>query len=149
MNDRATPLETALKILSRKRASSREITTRLKKKGYTDDEIESALKYLEESHYIDDTELIVDYIRLLVEKKYYGPERVVSFLREKGFDTNLVRDTLERQYSEETYLQNARSLIEKKFKGLKLEDIKTRQKIIRSLSYKGYGWDLIERVLNR
>jgi len=144
-----SPIETALKILSRKRASRKEIAQKLRKRGYTDEEIEGAISYLEESHYIDDNELLSDYIKLLVEKKRYGPERVVAFLMEKGFESEKVRESLIHQYTENDFIQNAIEFINKKFKSINKGDEKTRQKIIRFLSYRGYNWDLIERVLSQ
>jgi regulatory protein len=144
-----SPIEMALKILSRKRASRKEIAQKLRKRGYTDEEIESAISYLEESHYIDDNELLSDYIKLLVEKKHYGPERVVAFLMKKGFESEKVRESLIHQYTENDFIQNAIEFINKKFKSINKDDEKTRQKIIRSLSYRGYNWDLIERVLSQ
>ncbi len=145
----SSPIESALKILSRKRVSSKEISKKLEKKGFSPEEIEKTLKYLNESHYINDEELLVDYLKLLIEKRFYGPEKVVAYLRNKGFSSQDIREKLSAQYSENQIVEYGKKFIDKKFNGFDENDKKIREKIIRSLIYKGFNWDLIERILNR
>jgi regulatory protein len=149
MQDKESPVEEALRIISRSRVSSFVLREKMKKKGYKESEIDSALTYLKESNYINDEELIEDWIKNLVEKRLYGPERIIAFLHKKGFDRDYILEEINRLYDEETFIEKARRVIEKKIKKGDLNDAKVREKAIRTLAYRGYNWDIIERVVNK
>ncbi|MCX7958663.1 MAG: recombination regulator RecX [Deltaproteobacteria bacterium] len=149
MKEKKPPVEAALKIIARKRVSKNELSAKMRSKGYSDEEIEYAKSYLTELHYLNDDELLSDYIKYLSEKKMYGPEKIVSFLKKKGFAARDIREKIYQLLSEDTLIKNASLLIGKKLKGKDLSDKENREKAIRTLSYNGYDWDLIERVINR
>lgn len=141
------PLESALRMISQKRLSKMELITKLKKKGYSETEIENAILYLTESHYLNDKELLSDYIKYLVEKKRYGPDRIIDYLKRKGYESNEIKNELESLYSEDIFIKNATELIMKKMKNANLSEPKMKNKAIRILSYNGYDWDIIERII--
>ncbi len=143
------PVESALRMISQKRLSKMELITKMKKKGYSEKEIESAILYLTESHYLNDKELLSDYIKYLVEKKRYGPARIIGYLKRKGYESNEIKSELESLYSEDIFIKNATDLISKKMKNASLSEQKVKNKAIRILSYNGYDWDIIERIIRQ
>jgi len=149
MKEKSSPVETALKILSRKRLSTRQLREKMTAKQFGAEEIEQAVSYLTESHYLNDDELLSDYITFLVEKKKYGPERIAAYLAKKGFEKQKIRERISQLFDEEDLIENAITLIGKKLRNTDPKDTKAREKTIRILSYNGYNWDLIERIINR
>ncbi|MGC8928604.1 MAG: regulatory protein RecX [Myxococcota bacterium] len=149
MPEKKSPIEAALKIISRRRLSSIEIEKKMKRAGYSEEEVHSAIEYLRNSNYLNDAELLSDYINYLIEKRLYGPERVIAYLRQKGFEPNLIRETMFRLYGDEQFIKSAERLISKKIKDSDLKEPEIKGKAIRILTYNGYNWEIIERVLNR
>ncbi|MCX7944075.1 MAG: recombination regulator RecX [Deltaproteobacteria bacterium] len=148
MIKKESPIEAALRIISRQRISSNELKKKMRLKGYGPEDIDKAIMYLEESHYLDDNELLSDHIKYLAEKRLYGPERIVSSLIRKGFDEIEIRNRVYEIFDEEDFVNNAKILINKKFRDGELTNGRRREKVIRTLIYKGYNWELIERIIN-
>lgn len=142
-----SPIGDALKILARKRASSEEIKKRLTEKGFNREEIEKTIAYLNDSHYLNDEEMLIDYIKLLIEKRLYGPERVVTSLSRRGFAPERIREKISEIYTEETLIKLAHQFLKKKFATVDRSNKKLKEKLIRSLLYRGFNWDIIERIL--
>jgi regulatory protein len=149
MPNRKSPVETALKMLSKRRLSSYELKKKMKAKGFSEKEINDAINYLQSSHYLNDSELLADYVNLLIEKKMYGPEKVIAYLKQKGFESAAIEELISSSFSDEIFLNNARKIIAKKVKDIDTEDPKKKNKIIRLLTYNGYSWDIIERIINQ
>lgn len=149
MPDKKSPIETALRILSRRRLSSNELKKKMEAKGFSEKEINDAIDYLHSSHYLNDSELLADYVNFLIEKKMYGPEKVIAYLKKKGFESTAIRELISNSFTDELLLHNARKIIAKKVKDIDTEDPKKKNKIIRLLTYNGYSWDIIERIINQ
>lgn len=144
-----SPIEDALKILARKRASSEEIRKRLTEKGFNREEIEKTITYLNDSRYLNDEEMLIDYIKLLMEKRLYGSERVVTLLSRRGFAPERIREKISEIYTEEVLVKMAHQFLKKKFAIVDRSDKRLKEKVIRSLLYRGFNWEIIERILNK
>ncbi len=156
MTDRKPIIEAALQIIARRRLSVKQLISKMVSKGYSKEEIEKCIEYLIESNYLNDDELLDDYLLTLIGKKKYGPERVVTFLSNKGFERSQIRERIEKLFTKDDIVQNGISLVVKKFgdsfqiddKEIR-ENKEIREKVVRTLAYNGYDWDLIERIINR
>ena len=128
------------------RAKSRRL--KLKENGFAEDVIDKVLDILEKEEYLNDKV----YCEIFIEDKKklngYGKNKIKSLLIQKGISKNIFEDFLnEFEYDEE--FDNALKMGIKKLELLSNEEdnFKKKQKIINYLTYRGFGFDVINDVL--
>lgn len=91
----------SLYALGQQNRTSYEIVEKLKKKGITEDIINSTLKTLEEANYLDDR----DYTFSFVERKQrtLGASQISWKLKDKGVDPDLIAEAIAGIDEEESY----------------------------------------------
>lgn len=133
-----------LTVLARREHSQHELRQKMQKNGVDSESIESVLARLIEENYQSDQRFAEVFTRSRVSRKY-GERKIRYELQQKGIDDSLVDEQL-AQYTDE-FLANAKQLIERKApRGditAMFADNKSKDKITRSLSHKGYAFDMI------
>ncbi len=123
----------ALWLLSKRDYFVDEIRDKLYRKGYSQEEIEEAIKYLIEEGYLNDEELKERYKERFLEKgksSYYIRKKLFS----KGFKGEI-------EISFEDELKSALYLLRFKYKkGKNYKDI------VKFLSYRGFSYDIIQEA---
>lgn len=125
-----------------------EVRLKLKENGFAEDVIDEVLDILEKEEYLNDKV----YCEIFIEDKKklngYGKNKIKSLLIQKGISKNIFEDFLnEFEYDEE--FDNALKMGIKKLELLSNEEdnFKKKQKIINYLTYRGFGFDVINDVL--
>ncbi len=86
--------ETAINLLSRRDHSTAELRSKLRRKGFSDEEIEDTIERCCNSRYLDDRRFALGRTRVLMESgKAVGP-RLEMELRRAGIDATLAEDTI-------------------------------------------------------
>lgn len=142
-----TALDYAVKRLSYKPFSKKELIKVLEQKGYDVSTIEKVIEKLLEYKYIDDKELSRMIISDATNLRKLGKRAVYTKMMNKKIDDTTAKEALE-SYLPEDELQNALFVIEKYAKKYNFDgkDIKIKQKIYRALMTKGYSWDTIKEA---
>lgn len=117
----------------------------LKDNDYSESEIDEAIKYAKEVGYINDIDYINAYVsdHLLINK--WGPQKIIFKLKEKGISGEAVNFAI--MDNEEIIKRNLYAQVEKKAKGLNLEDFKIKQKVINHLVSRGYDYSSAKNAL--
>lgn len=138
----------AINYISGKLKTKYEVRLKLKENGFAEDVIDEVLDILEKEEYLNDKV----YCEIFIEDKKklngYGKNKIRSLLIQKGISKNIFEDFLnEFEYDEE--FDNALKMGIKKLKLLSNEEdnFKKKQKIINYLTYRGFGFDVINDVL--
>ena len=138
----------AINYISGKLKTKYEVRLKLKENGFAEDVIDEVLDILEKDEYLNDKV----YCEIFIEDKKklngYGKNKIKSLLIQKGISKNIFEDFLnEFEYDEE--FDNALKMGIKKLKLLSNEEdnFKKKQKIINYLTYRGFGFDVINDVL--
>lgn len=125
-----------------------EVRLKLKENGFAEDVIDEVLDILEKEEYLNDKV----YCEIFIEDKKklngYGKNKIKSLLIQKGISKNIFEGFLnEFEYDEE--FDNALKMGIKKLELLSNEEdnFKKKQKIINYLTYRGFGFDVINDVL--
>ena len=125
-----------------------EVRLKLKENGFAEDVIDEVLDILEKEEYLNDKV----YCEIFLEDKKklngYGKNKIKSLLIQKGISKNIFEGFLnEFEYDEE--FDNALKMGIKKLELLSNEEdnYKKKQKIINYLTYRGFGFDVINDVL--
>jgi regulatory protein len=166
--------EAALNFLSYRPRSAREVELRLRKKGYTPEDIEFALAKLRKQGFVDDKEFSRFWINNRQNFSPRGPRLLRSELRQKGVPADVV-DEMMTQYKDEQAERaeeaaeiaaehgiqddeptpgsdeaTALALARKRMRLLANLDPMTQKRRLSSfLARRGYGFDTIKPVLAR
>lgn len=139
-------INSAVKYLSYRQRSIKEMTDYLNRKGYDRLIVEKTLNYLLDKNYLNDSEFAQSFIK---DKSYlnkYGINKIRYELLNKGVSKEIIAKTLTFDSDEE--FDNAMELAIKKLKSYKNQD---RDSIYRKLGgflqRKGYQYDTVKRVL--
>lgn len=138
----------AINYISGKLKTKYEVRLKLKENGFAEEVIDEVLDILEKEEYLNDK----IYCEIFIEDKKklngYGKNKIKSLLIQKGISKNIFEDFLnEFEYDEE--FDNALKMGIKKLELLSNEEdnFKKKQKIINYLTYRGFGFDVINDVL--
>ncbi len=142
--------DSAFRFLARRLHSSRELMTKLIKKGFDKSLVDDTIRSLIKQKYLDDDQ----FAKLLVEersvKKRFGVNKIKSELMKKGIDRKII-DSMVNQQDTDLAESNAFYLAQKKLKLLteKIDDKrKIKEKLYSYLAGKGYESDTIMKVIN-
>lgn len=150
-------IDIALRHLEHRERSKFEMKKHLKEKGFSEDEIQETISYLEEFRYVDDERYCESYIKYALSKGK-GKVRIRQELSEKGITGELLQLALEEQVDSTLEWDNAMMQAQKilRISGVsrgedgKLElDEKLKAKIGRRLSGLGYSTGMIYDVIGK
>ncbi len=143
-SDRDKCLQAAIRLLSRREHSRKELASKLYSKDYLDKHyIDSILDELEASYYLDDQRFAEAFVRSRINRGQ-GPQKIQYELLKKGVDSSLIEQTL--QNIEVDWLDLAKQQREKRFGVQSPRDYKEQAKQSRFLAGRGFFSDTIRRV---
>jgi regulatory protein len=137
-------LDCALRLLTRREHSAKELNDKLKQKGFHQEEISDVLDSCHRLNLQSDQRFTEVYIRSRI-RQGYGPLKISQELRAKGIDAELIHK--EMQQERPNWLTYALKVWEKKCKGqinLSFQEIQKQQ---RFLLYRGFDTDIISQVV--
>jgi regulatory protein len=136
----------ALKLLSYRGRSEKELVERLIKKGLTEPLVSSTIRYLKSAGLIDDRVLAEFLKRKALTTKLLGKKGARRFLLDRGIPRGIV--DIELSYDEKEDIENAKILVEKKLKTLRDCSSETgKRRLYNLLLRRGYSFDTINKVL--
>ena len=137
--------EKALRLLDYRPRSSKEIERGLAKAGFAEEVVEETLRRLEELGLIDDLQFARMWIK---HRRAMGKTRIKWELRQKGVSNDVVKEALS-EVDPETEYQSAVGAARSRWERDKDPDQRARRrKLAAYLQRKGFGWDVINGVLN-
>lgn len=138
----------ALRLLSYRSRSKKEIREKLNRKGFSDSEIDTTIHFLEKAGLINDETLAAELFRYSIERKYLGKKGIEALLSGRGIDKELVNKTLSI-HTNDIEAESAERFAEKKLKSLKKypEDV-VKRRLWGMLQRRGVSIAVIKRVLD-
>ena len=140
--------ESALRLLAQRDHSREEMRRKLQARGFTPEEIEKTLKWLEEREFLDDLRYAQKLAFSLAKEKLLGPQRIRQKLFQKGIPAGLVKEVVEK--ADETLAAGERLQIamRMKLKGRSPEEIfpDERRKLAGYLRQRGFSWEDIREA---
>jgi len=141
--------EQSWRYLSRRMHSKKELSDKLKAKGYNIEYIDRIIFELEDKNYLNDDFFARQVVSDEMNLKKNGPVLIKNKLLKKGIENSLISLIIDELYDERMQYQNCRYIAEKKYNFLKNnDDHSLRNKLGRFLIQKGYSWDVINRVIS-
>ena len=152
--EKVPALNKAMDILSRQDHSEKKLREKLMRRGYDEDEIEDAIAYLEEHHYLDDKRSCEYQFSYFYESSAMSTRQIVQKLYERGFDTELIRSFVpEGDEHYERELRCAAKVFQQKYRRVELpeepdERYKLRDKMKAFLYRRGFSPSVIDDVVS-
>jgi regulatory protein len=139
----------ALRYLSRRAHSAKELKDKLKQKGFPTHSIATAIGEFKEKGYLDDLEFARMFLREEVRLKKNGPLLIKNKLLVKGIPSEMVEEVLAAEYDTGLQQENCRFLAAKRRKALDtLPERKQKERLAAYLKQKGYPWDTCQGVFD-
>jgi regulatory protein len=138
----------ALRYLTRRPHSRRELMRKMREKGFRTTIINRALDELEKVDLVNDKEFTRLFILNELRLRPVSRMLLVQKLIQRGISQDLFKPFLDELLSEEQELQMARELAEKFVKTHSREQgQKLQQKLVRFLQGKGFNWEQIRQAV--
>ena len=138
----------SFKLLGYRARSEKELRHRLAEKGFTDIVISGTLNFLKQHGFIDDVELAVNLKREALGNRLLGYKGAKYFLLKRGLDLNVVESAL--KYDEDTELQNAGTLADKKIRLMGKDfSASSQRRLWNYLARRGYSFNTIKKVIGK
>lgn len=102
------------KHLSRYPKTTQELIDHFSRKGYRPNTIEHFIPQLENEGFIDDHEVAVRHVKKRVERKCYGPRKLISELLEKGIAKNRAEEIVESYLGPDGEYEKAKQYVTEK-----------------------------------
>ena len=137
----------ALKFLSYRPRSEKEIRDKLKRKKASEEIINKIILRLKENNFLNDEEFVKWWIEQRTNFKPRSLKLIKMELGQKGIDKELIDETIDELPSAIDDLESAKKLIEKRLSRYKnLSRDEKFQKIARYLVSKGFSYDIIKEI---
>ncbi len=139
-------LSTALVYLAHRPRSEGEIRTRLQRDDHDPETIEATLPRLRDWHYVDDSDFARRWVENRDEHRPRGTRLLATELRQKGVDPEVIAEAIDGAGIDEE--AGALDLARKRSRQLSgLEPAVHDRRLSGFLARRGYGYDIIRRVL--
>lgn len=138
--------DTALKFLSHKMRTEKEIRKKLIENEYNENVMERVIEFLLKYNYINDFEYCLAYIRQSQRLKPMGSMAIKQKLRFYGIDDCIIEKAISESEIDET--EQAAKILDKKLHIEDLEniDVAKKRKLQDFLLRRGYSYDIIKTV---
>lgn len=139
--------ETALNYISGQLRTRREIEEKLRKKGFSEEDIDATMQFLQEYDYVNDAAYCKSWIHDRVTFHPCGRLKMEQELAKKISDRALIRESMNQFFPEETEMQLAVEAALQKI-GSGRKTLKKDQ-LMRFLAGRGYPLYVARRVLEQ
>jgi regulatory protein len=136
----------ALRLLSYRLRSEKEISHRLKKKILQEKLVVRVVERLKKEGLINDADFALWWCQQRASFRPRGKLMILAELRQKGVGEKLARETVEKVINEKILAQKAAEKKMKAFKKLSSKD--QRQKLGQFMAGRGFSWSVIKEVID-
>ena len=142
----------AIYLLGRQNYFEKVLVEKLKRKEYSEEDIQYTLEKLRYYNYLDDSRLTEAFVR---DKKRFskkGPRYIAEALRNKGVSQEQITKALEENYSTEEAYENCIGIAEKKLEYYKkkTDDLyQLKSKLYAFLAQRGFSSEVIKRTIEK
>lgn len=142
-------LNKALKFLSIRPRSIKELQRKLEEKNYDSKLIKKTIDFLKKEKLLDDKKFTRDWISFRQKFHPLGKKKLFLELRKK----DIPEDIIEKEISKISFkkeIEEAKELAQKRIKLYKdLDKYKKREKIVSFLKRRGYSWNIIKEIIEK
>lgn len=142
--------EYALFLLNLRMRTEAEMRDKMARRGYLPKVIDEVVERLYQDRYLNDEHYAEVFIESMKRYKYYGAYMMKKRLFEKKVPKEIIEEKLAELVSEDDEREIATRYVEKEFgelKAVRKFDYEDKQKIMRRLLSRGFGIDLVKKLV--
>lgn len=142
--------EYTLKLLASHDRTEKELRDKLAAKGFSAEDIDSAITFASEYNYINDRSYADKYISDGIKLRRHGFTRIRTELLRRGVDRDTVDEAIEsaRQSCEISPREQIEAVLDSRFSGADLSNPKERNRIFAYFARRGFSFDDIRGAIN-
>lgn len=140
--------ESALKIIEKSFKTEKEVYDKLIEKGYSEENVQSAIKSLQSYNFLNDDKYVQMYIKEKISS--WGSGKIRFNLMKKGIDKNIIEEKMENFKDSE--MDAAQRLAFKRYDIIRKRESDQRKiykKLGSYLASNGYDYGIIKNVLDK
>ena len=137
--------DAALRLLARREHSYKELSRKLKQRGWPEPELESVLSDLAEKGLQSDERFAETFIRSRAQKAY-GPVRIRAELGQRGIDRAQIDRALRE--TDADWLGLASRWYERRYRGTPPADMKDKSRRQQALARRGFDHSIVRDLLD-
>ena len=139
---------TAYRYLTYRPRSRAELVQKLHDKGFDVAIIEAVIDDLGRLGYVNDRQFASQWSLSRIRLRGFGRRRIEQELKAKGIERELIQETFAEVFGENSELETAMRVVEKKMRSMKSIDREVRRRRLGGLlERKGFPYDVIGKVL--
>lgn len=139
-------LNYALRLLSYRQRSEKEIFDALKRKGYMNKHIENVIASCLDKNYLNDKNFARSFANDKINLNKYGPERIKHELLLKGVSKQIIEEVVD--YSRDDQYELAKEVANKRINHYKNDEERDiYRKMSGFLQRRGFSYDIISKVV--
>lgn len=139
---------TAYRLLTYRPRSVAEIEAKLRDKEFDDIIVQQVMSELGRLGYVNDRQFARQWTESRIRLSGFGRRRIERELTVKGVAREIIREVFAEVFGNETELETAKQVAEKKCVSMKKLDFETRRRRLAGfLERKGFSFDIIRTVL--
>lgn len=140
----------ALRFLSYRDRSEKEVRTKLQRIGYDADIIDWVITELKRLKFMDDQRFAQSYAQTQMLTRPVGEHYLRHELKNKGLEEPLIEQTIEQIYQDKDQSIVAMELAAQRKKRYKnLDQIKAKKRVSDFLLRRGFDWETVSEVMER
>lgn len=137
----------SLNLISYRSRAAGELRTKLREKGYSPEAIDTAVNRMQELNYLDDEAFAERWVASRQNTRPRSERMLKRELAEKGIDRETIEQTIEEAGVDE--FGDALALAQKKAESMRgLEPAVRERRLSGFLGRRGYGYDIVRRVID-
>lgn len=138
----------ALRLITHKDRTEKELRTKLNEKGYDENTIEDEIAFLKDYGYIDDKRYAKNFTADAINLKKWGKVRIRTELLRRGVDAEITDNSIADAFPEDCS-DKVLEQLESRFKNSDLSNLKERTRIFNYFFRRGYTAEEIKGAMNR
>lgn len=146
-DEREVAYQRAIKFISYRIRSEKEIQRRLKKLGFSEDVIAEVTERLSQNNLVDDEHFAKAWVENRNEFRPRSHRMLAMEMRQKGISEEVITQTLEKTDEDEDLAYRAASKQSRKYKDLEWPEF--RRKLTGFLARRGFSYEIISPVVGQ
>jgi regulatory protein len=141
----------ALTLLSARELSETQLRSRLKRRKFDDDDIDSAVSRLKADRTLNDRRVATAIARMESSIKHRGRARIIQKIRQAGIDSDTADDAVREVFQDVDEAALLDHAFERKMRGKTVKELddKGRARIVRALVGQGFSFDAVMKRLRK
>jgi len=141
----------ALTLLSARELSESQIRSRLKRRKFDADDIDSAVSRLKENRTLNDRRVALAIARMESSIKRRGRARVIQKIRQAGIDGDTADDAVREVFEDVDESDLLDQALERKLRGKTVKELddKGRARLMRALVGQGFSFEAVMKRLRK